>query len=43
MRSSVLASVLALSALALAACSAGANLTVPASSVAEEAERILEE
>lgn len=43
MRSTVLASGLALSALALAACSASANLTIPASSVAEEAERILEE
>lgn len=43
MRSSVLASGLALSVLALGACSASANLTIPASSVAEEAERILEE
>ena len=43
MRSSVLASGLALSVLALGACSASANLTIHASSVAEEAERILEE
>ena len=36
-------SVAAAAALALSACSVSANLTIPASSVAEEAERILEE